>query len=79
MTKFFWGVLVGILIFFFFVWFGGGKSVKKIGEGLSETGKRMEVMEETVKKEKDEVWSGVKSGVKKKILKEEKETKKKSQ
>ena len=79
MVKFLLGVLVGILIFFFFVWFGGGKSVKKIGEGLSETGKRIEVMEETIKKEKDEAWSGVKSGVKKKILKEEKETQKKSE
>jgi membrane protein DedA with SNARE-associated domain len=79
MMKFLLGVLVGILIFFFFVWFGGGKSVKKIGEGLSETGKKIEVMEETIKKEKDGVWTGVKSGVKKKILKEEKETQKKSQ
>ena len=69
MTKFFWGVLVGILIFFFFVWFSGGKSVKKIGEGLSETGKKMEVMEEKIKKEKDEVWNGLK----KKFFKEEKE------
>jgi hypothetical protein len=69
MTKFFWGVLIGILIFFFFVWFGGGKSVKKVGEGLSETGKKMEVMEEKIKKEKDEVWNGLK----KKFFKEEKE------
>ena len=75
MTKFFWGVLVGILIFFFFVWFGGGKSVKKIGEGLSETGKKMEVMEEKVKKEKDEVWNGLK----KKFFKEEKEIPQKRQ
>ena len=79
MVKFILGMVVGILIFFFIVWFGGGKTVKKIGENLSETGKRMEVMEETIKKEKDEVWSGVKSGVKKKIVKEEKETQKKGQ
>ena len=79
MVKFLLGVLVGILIFFFFVWFGGGKSVKKIGEGLSETGKRIEVLEETIKKEKDEVWGEMKSGVKKKILKEEKGAQKKGQ
>jgi hypothetical protein len=29
--------------------------VKKVGEGLTETGKKMEVMEETVKKGKDEL------------------------
>jgi hypothetical protein len=79
MMKFLLGVIVGVLIFFFFVWFGGGKSVKKIGEGLHEAGKRMEVMEETIRKGKDEAWSGVKNDVKKKILKEEKGTQKKSQ
>ena len=75
MTKFLLGVLVGILICFFFVWFGGGKTVKKIGEDLSETGKKMEVMEEKIKKEKDEVWNGVK----KKFFKEEKEIPQKRQ
>jgi hypothetical protein len=79
MIKFIMGVIVGILIFFFFIYFGGSKTVKKVGEGLTGTGKRMEVMEEMIKKEKDEVWSGVKSGVKKKILKEQKEAPKKSQ
>jgi len=77
--KFLLGVLVGILIIFFFIWAGGGTFVKKVGEGLSDTGKKMEVLEEVIKKEKDEVWSGVKSGVKKKILKEEKGIPKKSQ
>jgi hypothetical protein len=79
MTKFLLGVLVGLLICFLFVWFGGGKAVKTLGETLYETGKRMEVMEEKVKKEKEDVWGEMKSGVKKKILKDEKETKKKSQ
>ncbi len=79
MIKFLLGVLVGILIIFFFIWAGGGTFVKKVGEGISDTGKKMEVLEEVIKKEKDEVWSGVKSGVKKKILKEEKGTPKKSQ
>ena len=79
MVKFLVGVVVGILIFFFFIFFGGGTTVKKVGEGLIDTGKKMEVMEEMIKKEKDEVWSGVKSDVKKKILKEEKEAPKKSQ
>ena len=75
MRNFLMGVMVGILIILFFIWFGGGKTVKKIGEDLSETGKKMEVLEEKIKKEKDEVWNGVK----KKFLKEEKEIQKKRQ
>ena len=74
MIRFLLGLIVGILIFFLFVWFGGGKTVKKVGEGLIDTGKRMEVLEETIKKEKEEVGKGMK-----KILKEEKEVPKKSQ
>jgi hypothetical protein len=79
MIRFLIGIVVGILIFFFFIYFGGGKTVKKVGEGLTDSGKKMEAMEEMIKKEKDEVWSGVKSDVKKKILKEEKGAPKKSQ
>lgn len=79
MIKFFLGVVVGILLFFFFIFFGGGTTVKKIGEGLTDTGKKMEALEEVIQKEKEDVWSGVKDGVKKKILKEEKEVPKKSQ
>jgi len=75
MRNFLMGVIAGILIFFFFIWFGGGKTVKKIGEDLSETGKKMEVMEDKIKKEKDEVWKGVK----KKFFKEEKEIPQKRQ
>jgi hypothetical protein len=66
MRNFLMGVFVGILIFLFFIWFGGGKTVKKMGEDISETGKKMEVLEEKIKKEKDVVWNGVK----KKFLKE---------
>ncbi len=66
MIKFLVGVIVGILIFFLFVFFGGGKGVKKLGEGLTDTGKKMEVMEEVIKKEKDDVLKDAK----KKILKE---------
>ena len=79
MIKFLLGVIVGILLIIFFIWAGAGTFVKKVGEGISDTGKKMEVLEEVIKKEKDEVWSGVKSGVKKKIMKEEKEAPKKSQ
>jgi hypothetical protein len=68
------GVIVGILLFFLFVYFGGGKTVKKVGEGLTDSGKKMEVMEEMIKKEKGEV----EKDVKKKILKEEKDATKKS-
>ena len=66
MIKFIVGVIVGILIFFLFVFFGGGKGVKKLGEGLTDTGKKMEVMEDMIKKEKDDVLKDTK----KKILKE---------
>jgi hypothetical protein len=66
MFKFIVGVIVGILLFFLFVFFGGGKGVKKVGEGLIDTGKKMEVMEEMIKKEKDDVLKDTK----KKILKE---------
>ena len=75
MIKFLSGVIVGILIFFFFLYFGGGKAVKKVGEELAETGKRMEILEERVKKERDDVGTGIQ----KKLFKEEKESKKKSQ
>ncbi|MFB3884080.1 MAG: hypothetical protein ACE144_02560 [Thermodesulfobacteriota bacterium] len=72
MIKFILGVIVGILLLFIFIWAGGGTFVKKVGEGLTDTGKKMEVLEEAIKKEKDEVWDGMKSGVKKRILKEDK-------
>jgi hypothetical protein len=75
MIKFILGVIVGILIFFLLVFFGGGKGVKKIGEGLSDTGKKMEMMEEMIRKEKDDVLKGAK----KKILKESTETNKGNQ
>jgi hypothetical protein len=79
MMKFLLGVIVGILIFFLFFYFGGGKTVKKVGEGLTDTGKKMEVLEETIRKEKEEVEKGVEKGVKKRIFKEEKEIQKRNQ
>ncbi len=75
MIRFLFGVIIGILIFFFFIYFGGGEAVKKVGEGLTETGKRMQLLEETIKKEKEEFGKDVK----KKIFKEEKEVPKKGQ
>ena len=75
MIKFLMGVIVGILIFFLFLYFGGGTTVKKVGEGLTDTGKKMEVLEEMVKKEKGEV----EKDVKKKIFKEERAATKKIQ
>ena len=59
MIKFLFGVIVGILIFFFFLYFGGGKTVKKVGEGLTDTGKKMEALEEVVRKEKEDVTKGI--------------------
>ncbi len=75
MIRFLLGVVTGILIFLLFIYFGGGKAVKKVGEGLTETGKRMEHLEEVIKKERDEAGKELK----KKILKEEKELPKKIQ
>ena len=75
MVKFILGILVGIVLFFFFLYFGGGRAVKTIGEGLTDTGKKMEIMEDTIRKEKE----GIGTGIKKKFFKEEKETPKKSQ
>jgi hypothetical protein len=56
-------VIVGIILSFFLVYCGGGKTVKKVGEGLTETGKRMEILEGEIKKEKDEIWKGMKNKV----------------
>lgn len=75
MIKFIMGVIVGILIFFFFIYFGGSKTMKKVGEELTDTGKKMEVMEQIIKKEKREV----EKDVKKKILKEDKGATKKTE
>ena len=75
MIKFLVGVIVGILIFFFFLWFGGGRSIKKIGEGLTDTGKRMEVIEEVIRKEKEDVTKGIE----KRFFKEEKAVPRKGQ
>jgi hypothetical protein len=79
MMKFLLGVIVGILIFFLFLYFGGGTAVKKVGEGLTDTGKKMEVLEGTIHKEKEELEKDVGKGVKKKVFKEEKEIQKRSQ
>jgi hypothetical protein len=74
MIKFIWGVVIGILIFFFFLYFGGGKNVKKVGEDLSVTGKKMEAMEEVIRKGKEDIGEGIK-----KFFKEEKAVPKKGQ
>ncbi len=75
MIKFMMGVIVGILIFLLFIYFGGGKAVKKVGERLTDTGKTMEVIEQMIKKEKGKA----EKEVKKKILKEDKGATKKTE
>jgi hypothetical protein len=79
MIKFIMGVIVGILIFFFFVYFGGGKTLKKVGHGLTDTGKKMEVMEDMIRKKKGEVEKDVEKDVKKRIFKEDKDVAKKTE
>jgi hypothetical protein len=66
MIKFLVGVIVGVLICLLFIYFGGGATVKKIGEGLADTGQKMEAVEELMKKETDDSLKAMK----KKILKE---------
>jgi len=75
MIKFLFGVVVGILLCFLFLYFGGAKTVKKVGENLVDTGKKMEVMEETIRKEKENLWTGNQ----KKPTRDEKEAPKKPQ
>ena len=75
MIKFILGIIVGILICCLFIYFGGGKTVKSIGEGLTDTGKKMEAVEDLMKKETDDTLKGIK----KKILKEEKPGQKSAQ
>jgi len=75
MIKFVLGVIVGIILCLFFLYFGGGTTVKKIGEGLSDTGKKMEALEGVMKKEADETLKGVKQ----KIFKEGKSSSKATQ
>ena len=75
MISFVLGVIVGIVLCLFFLYFGGGTTVKKIGEGLSDTGKKMETLEGVMKKEADKTLEGVKQ----KIYKEGKESSKSTQ
>ncbi len=79
MGKFIMGVIVGILIFFLFIYFGGGQTLKKVGVGLIDTGKKMEVMEEIIRKKKGEVEKDVERDVKKRVLKEDKDAGKKKE
>jgi hypothetical protein len=79
MIRFMMGVVVGIFLLFLFLYFGGGTTVKKIGEGLTDTGKKMEAMGDTVKEIIKKETSDTLDGVKKKLWKDEKEAPKKSQ
>lgn len=79
MGKFIMGVIVGILIFFLFVYFGGSRTLKKVGHGLTDTGKKIEVMEEMIKKKKGEVEKDVEKDVKKRVFKEDKDVTKKTE
>ena len=54
MIRFLFGVIVGVVLCFLFLYFGGGRTVKKVGEGLIDTGKRMEALESEVKRGKED-------------------------
>lgn len=73
MAKFITGVIVGILLFFLFVYFGGGRTLKKVGVGFIESGKKMEVMEEIIRKKKGESEKEAERDIKKRVFKQDKE------
>jgi hypothetical protein len=54
MIRFLFGVIVGVILCFLFLYFGGGRTVKKVGEGLIDTGKKMEALESEVKRGKED-------------------------
>jgi len=79
MIRFMMGVIVGIVLFFLFLYFGGGRTVKKIGEELTDTGKKMEAIEGSVKQIIRREAADTMEDVKKKLWKDEKEASKKPQ
>jgi|DewCreStandDraft_4_1066084.scaffolds.fasta_scaffold102878_2 hypothetical protein len=75
MGKFLLGILVGIILVFLFLMLGGGKTLRTVGENITETGKRMQLIEESIRKDKETI----ENVIKKKFSKEEKEGPKKTQ
>lgn len=75
MGKFLLGILVGIILVFLFLMLGGGKTIRTVGENITETGKRMQLIEESIRKDKETI----ENVIKKKFSKEEKEGPKKTQ
>jgi hypothetical protein len=74
MIRFLFGVIVGVILCFLFLYFGGGKTVKKVGEGLIDTGKKMEALESEVKRGKEDPGD-----FKKKLPREEREAPRRGQ
>lgn len=75
MGKFLLGILVGIILVFLFLMLGGGKTIRTVGENITETGKRMQLIEESIRKDKETI----ENVIKRKFSKEEKEGPKKTQ
>lgn len=76
MGKFLLGVVVGIILVFLFLMLGGGKTVRTVGENLAETGKRMQMIEDSIRKDKETIENVIK---KKFSSGQEKEVPKKNQ
>jgi hypothetical protein len=55
------------------MYFGGGKTLRKVGYGLTDTGKKMEIMEDMIRKKKGDVERDAEKDVKKRVLKEDKD------
>lgn len=49
MKKFILGIIIGVLLIFFFTYLGGGAVLKTLGKKTIEVGERVEVYEQALK------------------------------
>jgi hypothetical protein len=49
MKKFILGIVIGVLLIFFFTYLGGGAALKTLGKKTIEVGERVEVYEQALK------------------------------
>ena len=49
MKKFLLGIAIGIILIFIFIYFGGGSTLKSLGERTIELGEKIELYEKSLK------------------------------
>ena len=49
MKKFLLGIVIGIILIFIFIYFGGGSTLKSLGERTIELGEKIELYEKSLK------------------------------